>query len=220
MEQFIKVTLFLHAVSGGIALVSGILAIITKKGGKQHILSGKVYFWSMLSVIVSGLIVGMYRGNVFLQTIAVFSFYMAFTGKRVLRYKKEAKPELIDWAFNILSMLVGFSMLALAVKELIRIGFAGVAPMLVVFGGLLTWMTLQDLVAMRKKKSEKGAWLLTHISRMGGSFIATSTAFLLVNIRFEPSWIMWLLPTVIGTPLLISTSKKWKKKMSPKQAIK
>ena len=86
--------------------------------------------------------------------------------------------------------------------------------MLLIFGFLLTWMTLDDLKSLYMKKFVRGAWLLKHISRMGGSFIATSTAFLLVNTSIEPVWVMWLLPTVIGTPMIVVTSRKWKKKLS------
>ncbi|MEQ8907734.1 MAG: hypothetical protein RIC95_00950 [Vicingaceae bacterium] len=213
MEKFIDITLIIHATSGGIALLAGILAIATKKGSKNHILSGQVYFWSMLSVIVTGLIVGWYRDNIFLQTIAVFSFYMAFTGKRVLRYKKEIKPVFIDWFASALALAVALFMLYLVANNIFRIGFAGAIPMLLIFGGLLLSMSAGDLKKMVKRKFVKNAWLYDHISRMGGSFIATFTAFLLVNTNVEPVWVMWLLPTFIGTPMIILANRKWRKKL-------
>ncbi len=104
-------------------------------------------------------------------------------------------------------------MLYLVVVNFVRIGFAGAIPMLLVFGLLLTWMSVQDAVKMWRKNWIKNDWLYTHIGRMGGSFIATSTAFILTNIRFEPQWIVWLAPTVIGSPLMASAIKKWKKKL-------
>ncbi len=216
MENFIQYTLYLHAFSGGIALISGLIAIFTKKGQKVHVRSGLVYFWSMLSVIITGLIVGFYRENIFLQCIAIFSFYMAFTGKRFLRNKKDINPKFIDWFVGALSSSVGVTMLAFGVYYLIKIGFKSLVPMLLVFGFLLSWMTLEDLRKMYLKQFVKGAWLLNHISRMGGSFIATSTAFLLVNTSIEPTWIMWLLPTAIGTPMIIISSRTWRKKLNLK----
>lgn len=213
MKEFIQYVLYFHAFSGGIALLSGIIAIVTKKGGRNHILSGQVYFYGMLSVVITGLLVASFRGNIFLQTIAIFSFYLAFTGKRVLRNKKEMLVKPLDWIFNLMSMLVGLMMLYLGIINLIRVGFVGAIPMLLVFGGLLSWMTVEDAIKMWKKKFVKNDWLYIHIGRMGGSFIATSTAFLLTNIRFEPRWIVWLAPTIIGTPLIIVAVKKWKKKM-------
>ena len=218
MEKFIDITLILHATSGGFALLSGLLAIATKKGSKKHILSGQVYFWSMLSVIVTGLLVGWYRDNIFLQTIAVFSFYLAFTGKRSLREKKEVKPAPIDWFASTVALLVSLFMLYLVANNIARIGFAGAIPMLLVFGGLLLSMSAGDLMRMFKKKFVKNAWLYTHIGRMGGSFIATSTAFLLVNTSVEPVWVMWLLPTVIGTPMISFSIRNWKKKLEGKRS--
>jgi asparagine N-glycosylation enzyme membrane subunit Stt3 len=217
MKEFIQYILYFHAFSGGIALLGGILAILTKKGSKNHTLSGEVYFYAMLSVVITGLIVATYRGNLFLQTIAIFSFYMAFTGKRVLRNKKEIVTSPLDWGFNIISMASGLFMLYLVIVNFARIGFAGAMPMLLVFGGLLTWMTVEDARKMWKKKWVKNYWLYTHIGRMGGSFIATSTAFLLTNIHFEPSWIFWLAPTVIGSPLIAAAIGKWKVKLGDRK---
>jgi hypothetical protein len=217
METFIDSALIIHASAGGFALLSGLIAIFTKKGRKAHIRSGQIYFWSMFTVIITGLIVGWYRNNLFLQAIAIFSFYMAFTGKRVLRNKKEITPKAIDWFVNILGISVALSMVFFGIMVLLKVGFAGIAPMLLVFGLLLLAMTVGDLRKMITKKFVKNAWLFDHISRMSGSFIATSTAFLLVNVSFDPAWVMWLLPTAIGTPLIFKVTSKWKKKLEPKK---
>jgi hypothetical protein len=217
MKETIQYILYFHAFSGGIALLSGIVAILTKKGSKGHTTSGDIYFYSMLSVVVTGLIVASFRGNLFLQTIAIFSFYMAFTGQRVLRNKKAIVTYPLDWGFNIVSMGCGLFMLYLVVVNFARIGFAGAMPMLLIFGGLLTWMAIQDAVKMWQKKWIKNEWLYTHIGRMGGSFIATSTAFILTNIRFEPQWIVWLAPTLIGSPLMAVAIGKWKVKLGDRK---
>lgn len=217
MKEIIQYILYLHVFSGGIALLSGILAILTKKGSKNHIISGEFYFYSMLSVVITGLIVASYRDNLFLQTIAIFSFYMAFTGKRVLRNKQEVITSTLDWAFNLVSMGCGVFMIYLVAVNFGRIGFAGAMPMLLIFGSLLTWMTIQDAIKMWKKNWVKNDWLYTHIGRMGGSFIATSTAFLLINISFEPRWIVWLAPTAIGSPLMAAAIGKWKVKLGDRK---
>ena len=177
METFIRVLLIIHAVAGGISLISGFTAISSKKGGKLHVKSGLIYYWCMMAVVCSGLVIGAYKGNIFIQTIAIFSFYMVFTGRRILGAKKEIDPKFIDWFFNILSMLIALGMIFLAVINFLRIGFSGAVPMLTVFGILLFWMVLEDFFMMKKKSLKKGNWLLKHIGRMGGSYIATTTAF-------------------------------------------
>lgn len=219
MEDIVSTTLFIHASAGGLALISGIMAIFSKKGKKKHIISGNIYFWSMLVVIISGLIVGWYRNNLFLQAIAVFSFYMAFTGKRLLRYKVKINPQPIDWFVNAVAIGVAMAMLYFSIKIMLKAGFAGPAPMLLVFGSILLAMSGGDLLKMIGKKLVSNAWLYDHIGRMGGSFIATVTAFLVVNIHFDPGWVLWFLPTAIGTPMIIGAIVLWRKKLEGKKRI-
>ncbi len=213
METLMKISLFIHAFSGSIALITGLVAIFSKKGQKLHLKGGLIYYWSMMVVVLTGVILGTYRSNIFILTIAVFSFYMVFTGRRILGNKKEVKAELLDWSVCILCLSIGLFMLYLGIINLVKIGFAGAVPMLLVFGFFLSWMCLEDVQLMRLKKFVKGSYLIKHIGRMGGSYIATSTAFLVVNIDLEPQWIIWLLPTVIGTPMIVSASRKWSSKM-------
>jgi len=212
MNSIVQILLIIHAVTGGIALISGLFAIFAKKGQKLHLKSGLIYYWSMMLVVITGLIVGAYKGNLFISTIAVFSFYMVFTGRRILGSKKALNLAWIDWFFTSLAISIGMLMLGLGIYLFTQNGFQGAAPMLLVFGFFLLWMGLEDFKLMKKGAIEKGQFLLKHISRMGGSYIATSTAFLVVNIDFHPQWIVWLLPTVIGTPMITSASRKWRNK--------
>ncbi len=220
MKEIVPYILYFHVFSGGVALLSGIGAIMTKKGRKKHILSGEIYFWAMFSVIITALVVGFYRDNIFLQTVAIFSFYMAFTGKRAVRYKKQISPKPIDWIVSIAALSIAAFMLYLAIVNGIRIGLSGVVPVLFLFGGILFIMTLQDLRKLRNKTFVKNQWLYTHIGRMGGSFIATFTAFLLTNVRFDPNWVVWLAPTLVGTPMIVYAIRSWKRKMTPKLKVK
>src|SRR5690554_3566954 len=213
METFIQTTLFIHAFAGGLALISGFAAILSKKGQKLHIKSGSIYFWSMMTVIVTAIIMALLRDNSFLQSIAVFSFYLAFTGKRLLRYKKAISPKPIDWIISSIALVVAIGMLIAAAKIMLLIGFAEEAPVLLVFGFFLFSMCFQDLIKMKRKKFVKNAWLFDHIGRMCGSFIATSTAFIVVNFSMIPAWVLWLLPTAIGTPLIFMVSAKWRRKI-------
>lgn len=213
MDTLISISLFIHVLAGGLALLSGIVAILSKKGQNIHIKSGRIYYWSMMTVIITAVIVSTFRENAFLQSIAVFSFYLAFTGKRLLRYKKAISPKPIDWIISSIALVVAIGMLIAAIKIMLQIGFAGAAPVLLVFGFFLFSMSIQDLIKMKRKKFVKNAWLFDHIGRMSGSFIATSTAFIVVNFSMTPAWILWLLPTAIGTPMIFRVSARWRKKL-------
>ena len=51
------------------------------------------------------------------------------------------------------------------------------------------------------KKRPRG-WLPVHISGQGGSYIALVTAFLIVQVGTGAPLIVWLIPTIIGTPII------------------
>jgi hypothetical protein len=51
------------------------------------------------------------------------------------------------------------------------------------------------------KKRPKG-WLPVHISGQAGSYIALVTAFLIVQVGTGAPLIIWLIPTIIGTPII------------------
>ena len=50
-------------------------------------------------------------------------------------------------------------------------------------------------------------WLRHHITLMCGSYVSFVTAFLVVNFRGQ--WWPWLLPTVIGTPLITRAALRY-----------
>lgn len=68
------------------------------------------------------------------------------------------------------------------------------------------------LKGYRAATNKKRDWLKKHISGMLGSYIAMTTALLVVNASLLPTsipnLIYWLLPTIIGTPLIRYTIKK------------
>jgi hypothetical protein len=49
---------------------------------------------------------------------------------------------------------------------------------------------------------------------MGGSYISAVTAFVVVNFQFQPGFVLWLLPTAIGSPLIAMAIRKRRTKLS------
>jgi hypothetical protein len=72
-------------------------------------------------------------------------------------------------------------------------------------------MALQDLRSTSIPHDKK-AYLRKHLQRLGGGFIASATAFLVVNLRDLPDWLpawgLWLLPTVLISPLIVYYSRR------------
>jgi hypothetical protein len=215
MQTFLKLALYIHIFAGFTALVTGLVPMFSKKGGDAHILWGKVYYWAMFVVAVTAIIRFQMKLNlIFLSGIAVFSFYNTFTGVRLIRRKENPKPDFIDWFGCILMIICSFLMLYfsyLAYKN----NSSFYTILFTIFGLFMCFMAFEDLcVFMGKKEIDNNVpvptryWFQNHISRMGGSYLATVTAFLVVNNPPQiPGLVVWIAPGVIGGIIIGRTRK-------------
>lgn len=214
-----KVLLISHATAGGLTLLSGLLAsFVGKKGGKLHRFVGNVFFWSMSWIFVSTLlIVAFVRFNFFLTFIAVFSFYMTFSGVRVLKIKKTMKPLKIDWIAAIITVLFGLTLLIFGIRVfIVNPSNSGFGILCLVFGFFTAntaWLNIKGF--RRASNQEKMWWWFAHMNLMGGSFIASITAFLVQNGRLftfigDYGWVLWLLPGAIGAPLIAYWARRYR----------
>lgn len=92
MEQFAEFLIqYIHAPLGGIALLSGGVSLVSKKGSPLHKKSGKVFFYSMLLSAFSALVVSVLPNHEspFLFSIGLFSTYFLVNGIRSLKYKQK-----------------------------------------------------------------------------------------------------------------------------------
>lgn len=199
MEITLKLSLWIHIAAGMIALVSGAIAIGSKKGQKIHKLNGKIYFWTMIAVVATGLIISIYKDITFLLLIAIFSLYMTFTGYRVLQ-KKSGNANIVDWLMAIAGLITVIYMLI------------SLNVILIVFAVILATFVIPDLLRFLKIISiSKNLHLILHISRMMGAYIATVTAFIVVNVSFNPAWVIWLAPTAVGSIAINYFIRKYNK---------
>jgi hypothetical protein len=205
--------LAVHICFGFIALLDGIIPMFAKKGGKLHNTTGLIYFWAMLLIFVTGVPLAVFTGNIFLFTIAIFSFYMAFTGYRWAKLKPGVKPAVLDHVVSWVAFACGVSMLGFSTYILVFISVQTVAIILLIFGGICFAMSFTDLRRLlNKKKAGPTDWFFGHLGRMIGSYIATFTAFSATNMLFMPTLVTWLLPSVIGTVAIVLISRHFRKK--------
>jgi Ca2+/Na+ antiporter len=88
----------IHVIAGSIAILLGIIALLTKKGKKQRTKSGNYFLIFLITVVLTGLIgVFIFKRNTFLLIITVLSAYYGFSGYRTLKTKSNS-PKLIDRA--------------------------------------------------------------------------------------------------------------------------
>ena len=76
-----------HILAGFTAFFIAPIPLLTAKGGKTHRRWGKIYFWAMAVMAATAMVLALWRPILFLALIAVFSFYFAFRGYRVLSRK-------------------------------------------------------------------------------------------------------------------------------------
>jgi hypothetical protein len=199
METLLKIALIIHITAGLSALVCGLIALLLRKGSPKHKLNGNIFFYSMIGVAITALFISAFKSNDFLFYIGLFSLFMTLSGKRAIQ-NKTSVPYKIDILILLLGLGTGIWMLAEA-NIVLR-----------VFGALSLLLALGDFdvyyKVYRKVAIPANTWLIRHIKHMVGSYISTATAFLLVNIQFDPFWIIWLIPTAFGTPVIIYWIRK------------
>ena len=87
-----KIFLIIHIAFGGMALVTGLLAILSKKGNRIHRGGGKIFVGSMVLTSVSAILLSFLNPNPFLMAIGFFSLYLTIAGWIwALRLKEDAR---------------------------------------------------------------------------------------------------------------------------------
>jgi len=200
-----KTLLVIHIFAGVIALLSAALALSTEKGKKFHVLSGKSYFWAMVLIFLTAIPMSILNSNVFLFLVAIFSFYLAFSGMRFARNRKGIPTRLDLIAVNFM-FLSGAGMWILAIIFFINNNSQFIT--LIVFGFLALFLGYGDFQTFKSQTATGKERIAKHLTNMMGGTIAVVTAVLVVNPPADPEWVWWILPTVLITPVIFWWNKK------------
>jgi hypothetical protein len=203
-------TLWLHIAAGVAALVAGLGALVTTKGGRRHRQAGRVFLGSLgitLGTVFLLLFFDPTSFRIFLTLVAVCSGYLAFSGYRSLSRKRPAgEPNRIDWASAGLVVIVCFGLSGWGLRQLVVGEVFGLV--MLVFGLIGLAFGTFDLRTFRSQTWD-GDWMVTHLQRMIGAFIATVSAVSAVNLTSSLGVIAWLWPTAVGIPLIVYWSNKY-----------
>ena len=216
---WMKALLAVHIACGGGAFLLAPVALATAKGGKQHKRWGMVYLWCMGGVAATALPMALYRPVLFLAMVAVFSFYAAFSGYRVLKLKDLARgghAKAIDWIAGGLTFASSLLLACLGAFDPKAIqGFGIVA---IVFGLIGMRLAFVQMLSFVRKPKEKMFWWYTHLGNFIGSYIAAWTAFSVVTLpRLLGNHVwLWLWPTAVGVPAIVLTISYYKRKFAPR----
>lgn len=208
MKILFNTLLGIHIIAGSLSLAIGLLTLSRKKGDKQHKKIGNIFYISML--VASGFAIPMsfLHPNFFLFSISIFTIYLLLSGKRYLKIKTEKDFILFDKILTLMLILFSVIFIYVGIKNVIKSNNFGIV--FIVFGILGALLVMQDYINWQGKSKIKNFGLIAHIGRMIGGYIATVTAFLVVNNTFMPNIAAWLLPTFLFMPLQIMWERKYK----------
>jgi hypothetical protein len=210
--------LVLHIIAGTASLASGIFAMMVRKGKGTHTLSGTWFYISMYIVGTTALVMSLMKWNPFLLSVGVFSLYLTWSGKQAIVYwrlKEQHKPGTGEKLPVLIAFVTAMLMIMVPGWQMIA-GDNRMSPISMIFGSIMLVGTIRDFMVFRKHEyfaPRNKDWLLKHIGMMGGAYISTLTAFLVVNARGVPFWVPWLVPTIVGSFIISFTIRKWKLKL-------
>lgn len=211
MEATITILIYIHAIFGGIGLISGIGNFVLTKGNSLHKKLGRVFSYSMIISSLISLVVAKlpHHENLFLFLIGIFTIYMVLSGNRALTFQRKTKAKA-----DVTDLLISGTMLLISIGMGI-IGIIGIIQKIdnsilyIFFGSFGILMTLRDFQTYKTYKVRKRAWLKSHIGRMVGALIASVTAFIVAGLNIT-SIAVWTAPTLIGTAYIMYWNRKLK----------
>ncbi len=193
------VLLAVHIAAGSVSLATAGVALITAKGGRWHVLAGRVYAVGMTVVFLTAVPLAVLVQSSFLFLIALFSFYLVFAGWRFAR-NRQRRAHPVDWVAVAVIVVTGLTMWGYA--AVLALDDSSQWITMVVFGGIAIALGLAD--ALFHWNQPGGARRVSrHLTNMMAGTIATITAVTVVNVEMNPVWVPWILPTVVITPLII-----------------
>ena len=198
--------LIIHILAGTLALMAAVSAVVSSKGKKGHIIAGRTYFWGMTIVFLTAIPMSIVSGNVFLFLIAIFSFYLAYAGMRFAR-NRTGIANIFDWVAVGLMILSGMVMWCLAIYYFINNNSQYIT--LIIFGFIAISLGYTDFRGYRNKSAIGKQRIARHLTNMLAGTIAVITAVLVTNIYIEPVFILWILPTIVITPIIFWWNRKY-----------
>lgn len=206
MQTTFLILLMTHISFGFTSLVSALGAMLCKKGQYAHRLCGKFFICAMTGVFITAIPMSIIKQNLFLFLIALFSYYLAFTGWRFAK-NKSGIANIADWTASSIMLMTGFCMLGFGIYHFDSNDYQKIISL--VFGIISIQSAARDLQVYMTQKETDVYRITKHLSAMLGATIAATTAFVVTNIHFQPEILLWLTPTILISPVIIY----WKSKV-------
>jgi uncharacterized membrane protein len=202
-----KPLLYLHILAGFISLGIAYVLLFIKKGNKRHKKLGMIYVYGMSTIFVTAIPLSLLgEFNPFLFVVAIFSFYLAFSGYRQGRDRNGAREQ-IDKVLGVFITATSILFYSMAVSLYLIEDSMWITS--VVFGSIALGMGINDFRRMKiVERPDFYDRTNLHLNLMLAGTIATTTAFIVTLNPFSIDWLNWVAPTIVGTPIIIYFSKR------------
>src|SRR5437868_6301786 len=90
--------------------------MLATKGQHRHRLCGRFFFYGMTGIFITAIPLSIIKSNLFLFLIAIFSYYLAFSGWRYAKNRSGLASRL-DWSVCIVMLITSLIMLSIAVAH-------------------------------------------------------------------------------------------------------
>jgi uncharacterized membrane protein len=202
-----KPLLYLHILAGFISLAIAYVLLFIKKGNKRHKKLGMIYVYGMTTIFVTAIPLSLLgEFNPFLFVIAIFSFYLAFSGYRQGRDRNGARGQ-IDKVLGVFITATSILFYSMAVSLYLIEDSMWITS--VVFGSIALGMGINDFRRMKiDERPDFYDRTNLHLNLMLAGTIATTTAFIVTLNLFSIDWLNWVAPTIVGTPIIIYFSRR------------
>ena len=108
-------------------------------------------------------------------------------------------------------MFAGVVLLAYGASRL-RSSAMGLVP--IVFGAIALFLAGGEMVRFRRPPTDSRWWWFSHMTNMLAAYVATLSAFSVVNLTVLSPAIRWLWPTVIGTTGILLWTRHYRRKFA------
>ena len=202
--------LCIHITCGFTSFFSAFGAMLSAKGKRWHRLFGKFFIGAMSGVFVTAIPLSLIIHSLFLFLIAIFSYYLAFSGWRYAK-NRSGTPKAIDWTVSSIMLFASLIMIGLGVVDLAQSNNFK-HYVLMIFGMIGLFSSTDDLNTYLNRRAIGQERIIKHLRSMLGATIAAITAFSVTNIPIKPSAILWIAPTLLLTPVIIWWQKRVRNK--------
>jgi hypothetical protein len=203
--------LALHITAGMLGMLSGAAALCFRKGSPRHVLAGKVFVASMLTMAASAVYLAVLKNQPNNVGGGILTLYLVTTAWLTAK-RKEGETSLFDWGALLIPVWIGISAWThgLQVIRNHTVSQEGVLPVVMSFfmGSAMLLAAAGDVHMVLRHGVFGTQRIIRHLWRMClGLFIATGSFFLGQGSKIFPSLLrqspLLIIPAVLPLLLLV-----------------